>query len=150
MSGVIAGDGCAPPWGQRWNEWVQWANALPNLSEINLHCLEIDAGRAELTLSESLRTLNPGGAVNGGLVLDAADQCAGVVALTAMPPGSLPATATLNAPYLRPAFPPLRFHATVSQSGRRLVFVSVDVHDRDGRTCVRVTGTMAAQPGSEA
>jgi uncharacterized protein (TIGR00369 family) len=101
-----------------------------------------------LTLEESVLSLNPNGGVNGGLVCAAADQAMGVVALTALDPGSLPATATLHAEFLRPAFAPLTFRAAVSQRGRRLVFVSVDVEDSSGRLCVRFTGTMAAQSPS--
>jgi uncharacterized protein (TIGR00369 family) len=145
MSGTVTSGSHVPPWGEPWDAWVQWANSLPNLFEINLRCLELDLGRGEFTLTESFRSLNPNGAVNGGLVVDAIDQCAGCVALTSMVPGSLPATATLAASYLRPAFPPLSLHATVSQAGRRLVFVTIDVEDRDGRVCVKGTGTMAAQ-----
>jgi acyl-coenzyme A thioesterase PaaI-like protein len=69
----------------------------------------------------------------------------GLVALTGMPVGSLPATATLSGSYLRPAFLPLRFEAAVTQSGRRLVFVTVEVYDGEDRRCVSFTGTMASQ-----
>jgi uncharacterized protein (TIGR00369 family) len=145
MDQTVAQGSHVPPWGEPWSEWVTWANTLPNLVEINLRCLDIGEGRGEFALSEPLRSLNPNGAVNGGLVADAIDQSAGCVALTALPHGSLPATATLHASYLRPAFPPLTFHAHVAQSGRRLVFVTIDVEDRDGRVCVKGQGTMTAQ-----
>lgn len=136
-----------PPVGA-WAQWRRWADALPNLGELGLRCDEVGAGQAVLTLEESVLSLNPNGAVNGGLVCAAADQAMGVVALTALDPGSLPATATLHAEFLRPAFAPLTFRAAVSQRGRRLVFVSVDVEDSSGRLCVRFTGTMAAQSQS--
>jgi uncharacterized protein (TIGR00369 family) len=110
-----------------------------------MECTHLDGSTGEFVMRQSVWTLNPNGGVNGGLIVAAADQALGTVALSAMPPGSLPATATINASYLRPAFPPLLFRAEVSQSGRRIVFVTVDIEDRDGRICVRCNGAMAAQ-----
>jgi uncharacterized protein (TIGR00369 family) len=144
MTSAAVRDPTPPPPGE-WERWIGWADALPNLSEIGLRAERIGAGAATLKLEQSVLSLNPNGGVNGGLICAAADQAMGVVALTALPPGSLPATATLHAEFLRPAFPPLTLLAAVSQSGRRLVFVSVDVEDVTGRLCVRFTGTMASQ-----
>jgi uncharacterized protein (TIGR00369 family) len=134
-----------PPWGEPWTAWTAWANRLQNFTELSLVCSHVDAGSALFTLDESPRSLNPNGSVNGGLVAAAADQAMGLVALTGMPEGSLPATATINGAYLRPAFPPLRFEAAVTQSGRRLVFVTVEVFDRSDRRCVSFTGTLTSQ-----
>jgi len=138
-----------PPWGESWETWISWANALPNLREIKLRCERVDHGAASFALRASPWSLNPNGAVNGGLVIAAADQAMGVAALSAMVPGSLPATATITGAYLRPAFAPLSFEATVSGAGRRLVFVTVDVADGQGRTCVRCSGAMAVQSGAD-
>ena len=129
---------------------MAWANRLANLTELGMECIDLDGSRGEFVIRESVWTLNPNGAVNGGLVVAAADQALGCVALCAMSPGSLPATATITASYLRPAFAPLRLRAEVSQSGRRLVFVTVDIEDRDGRVCVRSSGTMVAQSEASA
>jgi uncharacterized protein (TIGR00369 family) len=134
-----------PPWGEPWRAWIEWANRLPNLVQIGLECTHLDGTSGEFVLRESVWQLNPNGGINGGLVVAAADQALGTTALSAMPPQSLPATATITASYLRPAFPPLLFRAEVSQSGRRLVFVTVDIEDCDGRICVRSSGTMVAQ-----
>lgn len=59
-----------------------------------------------MRLPESPWATNPNGAVHGGLILAAADQCMGIVAVTAMEPGRLPMTATLNAEFHRPARAP--------------------------------------------
>jgi uncharacterized protein (TIGR00369 family) len=136
--------------GGTWAPWVEWANGLPSFSEIGLKCVEVQTGSAVATLGGSRWTPNPNGAVNGGLVVAAADQCMGVVALTTLEPGALPATATLHAEFLRPAFAPLTFRASVAQRGKRLVFVNVDVEDNTGRLCVRCSGTMASQGPSAA
>jgi uncharacterized protein (TIGR00369 family) len=133
------------PWGEPWTAWTTWANRLPNLTELSLVCTHVEAGSASFTLDEPPGTLNPNGSANGGLVAAAADQAMGLVALTVMPEGSLPATATLNGAYLRPAFPPLRFEAAVTQGGRRLVFVTVEVFDASNRHCVTFTGTLTSQ-----
>jgi uncharacterized protein (TIGR00369 family) len=136
--------------GGTWAHWVEWANGLPNFSEIGLKCVDVQTGSVAATLAGSGWTPNPNGAVNGGLVVAAADQCMGVVALTTLEPGALPATATLNAEFLRPAFAPLTLRASVAQRGKRLVFVNVDVEDNRGRLCVRCSGTMASQSPSAA
>jgi uncharacterized protein (TIGR00369 family) len=134
-----------PPPAGEWTRWIEWANAVPSAAQIGLVCEQLGPGHATLKLEHSPWAPNPNGAVNGGLVCAAADQAMGVVALTALPRGALPATATLHAEFLRPALAPLTFEAVVTQRGRRLVFVSVDVKDAQGRTCVRVSGSMAAQ-----
>jgi uncharacterized protein (TIGR00369 family) len=135
----------APPWSQSWDAWLEWANQLPICVAIGLRCTALDDGGGEFGLQSSAWPLNPNGAVNGGLVIAAVDQAMGVVACGALPDRCLPATATINAAFLRPAFAPLHLRATVRQAGRRLVFVAVDVEDREGRLAVACTSTMAAQ-----
>src|SRR6478736_6448932 len=88
-----------------WAEWVDWANRLPNFTENGLECVEVGLGFVIATLDSSRFSRNPNGAVNGGLVLWAADQCMGLVSLTMLPPRDLAVTATVTAEFLRPAFP---------------------------------------------
>jgi uncharacterized protein (TIGR00369 family) len=76
-------------------------------------------------------------------VLAWADQCLGLASMTTASPGSMAATATLAAEFLRPAVPPLTYDVRVHRSGRTLMFISMDVFDADGRQCAKVTGTMA-------
>jgi len=129
-----------------WSRWVDWANGLPNFAETGLECVEVGPGFVTATFDGSRFSPNPNGAVNGGLVLAAVDQCMGVVALTALPAGELAVTATFTAEFLRPAFSPLTLRARVTQSGKSLVFVAVKVRSADGRLSVRCGGTMAVQP----
>ena len=129
-----------------WPQWIDWANGLPSFAETGLECVVVGPGVVVATLDSSHFSRNPNGAVNGGLVLSAADQCMGVVALTALRAGTLAVTATVTAEFLRPAFPPLTFRGRVTQSGKSLVFVAVDVQAADGRLSVRCGGTMAVQP----
>jgi len=129
-----------------WSRWVEWANGLPNFAETGLECAKVGPGSVIATFDGSRFSPNPNGAVNGGLVLAAVDQCMGVVALTALPAGELAVTATFTAEFLRPAFSPLTLQARVTQSGRSLVFVAVEVRSGDGKLSVRCGGAMAVQP----
>jgi uncharacterized protein (TIGR00369 family) len=124
---------------------VHWANDLPNFSEIGMQCVEVGRGIVVAKLDGSMFSPNPNGAVNGGLVLSAADQCMGVVALTALEAGELPVTATITGQFLRPAYPVLTLRGRVTQRGQNLVFVNVDVHTAGARLCVSCAGTMAVQ-----
>jgi len=128
-----------------WGEWISWANLLPQFTELGLECVELSLGSSVVRLPDGVWTPNPSGGVNGGVAVAAADQAMGIVAATSLAPDALPATATLNAEYLCPAIPPLLLKAHVTQSGSRLVFVSVEVERADGRLALRYSGTMAAQ-----
>jgi acyl-coenzyme A thioesterase PaaI-like protein len=54
-------------------------------------------------------------------------------------------TAGLTAEYHRPAYPPLTFKARAVSHGSTLIFVQVDVEDRDGTLCLRAQGTMVVR-----
>ncbi|OLL73443.1 hypothetical protein Ae168Ps1_1826c [Pseudonocardia sp. Ae168_Ps1] len=116
--------------------------------QLDIECLDIAEGRAQLRLTRSDWVLNANGAVHGGLVTAWADQCFGIVAVTALAEGLLPATATLTAEFLRAAHPPLLFDCAVDRVGRTLVFVSVEVTGAKGRTVARFRGTMAVDGSS--
>jgi uncharacterized protein (TIGR00369 family) len=90
--------------------------------------------------------LNPNGAVHGGLIAAAADQCMGIAACSVQADGPFVATASLTLDFHRPAVMPLRFEAVVTRSGRALAFVELTVRDRDGRVCTRCSGVWAVQP----
>src|SRR3981081_508329 len=79
--------------GGPWAHWVEWANGLPNFREIGLEGVDLQTRSVAAQPAGSGWTPNPNGAVTGGLVVAAADQCMGVVALTTLEPGALPATA---------------------------------------------------------
>jgi uncharacterized protein (TIGR00369 family) len=133
-----------PPHGGDEREWMAWAESHPISELIGLRCLTAEPGHVTVRVEESGWPLNPNGAVHGGMVLAWADQCLGLASMTTAAPGSMPATATLAAEFLRPAIPPLTYDVHVHRSGRTLVFISMDVHDAQGRRCAKVTGTMAA------
>ncbi|KSZ55987.1 hypothetical protein Z045_25760 [Rhodococcus pyridinivorans KG-16] len=132
-----------PPVGQEWSEWQKWTEDMPISKLLGIKCIEIDTGRAVAVLDSSPWPTNPNGAVHGGVVAACADHMFGVVTVSALPKGFLPATVTLSAEYMRPAFAPLTFEAVVDQIGRTTAFVTVTVRSSSGHVCTRVSGTMS-------
>lgn len=130
------------PHGGCWDSWVEWAEAMPVSKEIGMRCTKIESGRATLVIDESTWPLNPNGALHGGMVIACADHCFGIVAMTVVDNGHVPATATFTSDFLRPALPPLTFEASIDRVGRTLAFVTVDVFDRNGKVTTKVNGTM--------
>jgi len=133
-----------PPHGGDEQDWIAWAESHPISALIGMRCLAARPGQVTVRVEESGWPLNPNGAVHGGMVLAWADQCLGLASMTTATPGSMPATATLAAEFLRPAIPPLIYDVRVHRAGRTLIFITMDVSDIDGRQCAKVTGTMAA------
>jgi uncharacterized protein (TIGR00369 family) len=133
-----------PPHGGDEPDWIAWAESHPISELIGMRCLAAGPGRVTIRVQESGWPLNPNGAVHGGMVLAWADQCLGLASMTTATPGSMAATATLAAEFLRPAIPPLTYEVEVHRSGRTLIFISIDVFDVAGGLCAKVTGTMAA------
>jgi uncharacterized protein (TIGR00369 family) len=127
------------------DHWRSWADGLPMSRWCGLRCADIGHGHYECVMDESPLALNPNGSVNGGATAAVADHCMGVVAMTVLSPTAVAVTAALTAEYHRPAYPPLTFKASVTSRGSTLLFVQVEVGDREGRLCVRSQGTMATR-----
>jgi acyl-coenzyme A thioesterase PaaI-like protein len=81
--------------------------------------------------------VTPGGSLPSGLLAAAVDQCVSLAAVTVGAPGELPSTASFRIDYLRAALAPVSLRATVERKGRTVVFVSLEVADRDGQICAR-------------
>jgi uncharacterized protein (TIGR00369 family) len=124
-----------------WSAWPTWASNLPASQCLGLRVTSVGPGTATAFLDESPWPLNPNQSVHGGLVAAAADQAGGIAAVAALGERALPATATLHAEYLRPAFPGLRLDCRVVRGGRTLLFVEIDVLDRKGQLCTKFNGT---------
>jgi len=136
------------PWGGSAEELTAWAERLAVSQAMGLRCQSMAPGRAVVEMDASEWPLNPSGAVHGGLVLAWADHCFALAAMPALPPGSIPATASLSAQFLRPALPPLTFDTRVDRTGRTLAFLTVDVYEGGGRLAARVSGTMSVDGAS--
>jgi len=71
---------------------IAWANELPMVREPGMECYDIGPDSATFSLAGDRFAANPDGAVNGGIVVAAADQVMGVLGAMAAPQGQLPAT----------------------------------------------------------
>lgn len=137
-----------PPFGGSWQDWAAWGSELSVAKGLNLKCTHVEAGRATFVLDGDDWFINFNGAVNGGIVIACADYTFGLVATTLLDPQTVPATATFTSDFLRPAIPPITFHASVDRIGRTMAFISVRVTDRNGKTCNEVRGTMIVDGSS--
>ena len=133
-----------PPGDPSPDDWIHWANSLPIVRALGLKCHQVGERSATFGLSDVPLTPNPNGAVNGGLVVSAADQVMGVLAARVAPPGYLPVTAALHTQFHSPALVPLTLSGQVIGGGRRLSFVDVLVTDVHGNRCAMSHGTMTA------
>lgn len=128
--------------------WIRWVEEHPISQLMGMRCLSAQPGHLRIQADKSWWPLNPNGAFQGGMVVAYADQCLGLASMTSVLPGCTPATATLTAEYVRPCFPPLTYDVRVLRSGRSLIFLGIEVHDRNGRLCAKITGTMATNGNS--
>ncbi len=125
-------------------DWLAWAGALPFCVDLGLRCVELTGHSAVFVMERPVLTPNPNGAVNGGIVVAAADQVMGVMAMRVSAEGQLPATGSLHIQYHSPALAPITFRARPLGGGRRTKFVEVVVEDRAGNRCATSHGTMVA------
>jgi uncharacterized protein (TIGR00369 family) len=124
------------------DEWVAWANRLPQLTELNITCRRAGPDSAEFDIPAVPFGPNPNGSVNGGLLAAIADQAMGVVGAMRSVPGHFPVTGTLQVQYHRPAYAPLHMHASLMPSGRKILFVDVAILDSRNNLCASARGTM--------
>lgn len=125
-------------------DWQSWVHRLPFCADLGLRCEEFTREVALFRMARPVLTPNPNGAVNGGIVVAAADQVMGAMAMRVSDPGQLPATGSLHIQYHRPALAPLLFRATPLGGGRRMKFIEVVVEDASGNRCATSHGTMVA------
>ncbi|OYN76195.1 PaaI family thioesterase [Mycolicibacterium sphagni] len=132
------------PTGDTDKHWLSWANALPFCGDLGLQCEEFTRDVARFRMARPTLTPNPNGAVNGGIVVAAADQAMAAMAMRISDPGQLPATGSLHIQFHRPALAPLLFRASPLGGGRRMKFIEVVVEDATGNRCATSQGTMVA------
>ncbi|MCK9249731.1 MAG: PaaI family thioesterase [Solirubrobacteraceae bacterium] len=122
--------------------WRRWVEGMPPSREWGLECVSAAPGEVVVRFTGGGFPLNPNGSIHGGLVIAIADQVLGLCAATRAP-GRLPATATLNTSFLRPAIGALVYTARVIQAGRTLIFLEATATDEQDRICATFTGTWA-------
>lgn len=141
-------DAIAVPYGDDLKKWVEWAISLPVSRALDIECDFHAIGEAEVRLARSAWPVNANGAIHGGYVAALADHCFGIVGMSVLEEGVVPATSTLNVEYVRPAVPPLTCDARVDKAGHTLLFITVHVRNGLGRLAAKVTGTMVADGSS--
>jgi uncharacterized protein (TIGR00369 family) len=148
MSDISDYDDSREPWwlpaGDTDSDWLSWAHSLPFCRDLGLQCEEFTREVALFRMARPVLTPNPNGAVNGGIVVAAADQVMGAMAMRVSDPGQLPATGSLHIQYHLPALAPLLFRAIPLGGGRRMKFIEVVVEDANGNRCATSHGTMVA------
>lgn len=121
---------------------LTWFNDLPVVRWIGVECVDVEVGRVRAVLRVRPEHRNPGGAVNGGVLLAAADVVAGAAVTSTGPPGTGAATTDLTMHFLAAAVAaPLRLEAEVLRRGRGNGVPHVRISDADGRLCAVATGT---------
>lgn len=123
-----------------------WFNALATIRWVGVECVELEPGRVRALLTVRDEQRNPGGAVNGGVLLAAADVTAGVAVTSTTPPGAAVATTDLTMHFLAPAVTsPVELQVEVLRRGARCVVPHVRITDASGRLCAVATGTWAVR-----
>jgi uncharacterized protein (TIGR00369 family) len=118
-----------------------WFNGLDVMRGLGVECRTLEPGRAVALLHVSDHQRNPGGAVNGGYLLAAADVTAGV-AVTASTHALTSVTSDLSMHFLASAVDgPLVIDAELIRQGRRSCVPTVRITDAVGVLCAVATGT---------
>ncbi|MDT9591648.1 PaaI family thioesterase [Nocardioides zeae] len=119
-----------------------WFNDLAAIRWIGVECVDVEVGRVRALLHVREEHRNPGGAVNGGVLLAAADVTAGVAVSSTGEPGTAAATTDLTMHFLAAAVAaPLEVHAEILRRGRRSGVPHVRILDAEGTLCAVATGT---------
>jgi len=130
-------------------EWLAWIDNLAFPRWCGVRSVRSEVGLYECVLEQSPIELNLNRAVNGAITVAVADHCMGAVAARELFPERLAVTAALNAQYHRPALLPLTFRAALTSAGQTLMFIQVEVFDRQDKLCLRSTGTMAVRSATD-
>ncbi|WP_327241825.1 PaaI family thioesterase [Streptomyces sp. NBC_01320] len=131
-------------------EWRTWADTLPLAAGFDVRCICLAPGSGEFVVESSPISVNPNGAVHGGVVAAVIDHALGVVCVRMVHAGDGVATASLNIDYYRPCVLPMRLSVSVQRSGRTVVFARVQVTGADGELYAEASGVMSVRPSREA
>lgn len=102
--------------------------------------LEAEVGRVRVEFAVKGEFLNPGGAVQGGILTAYADSAMALAAHTLFEAGQLLSTSTLTVSFLAPVSTgPVLGEGSVVKKGRSVVFLEAVLRDREGRQCVHAT-----------
>ncbi|MEU6008321.1 PaaI family thioesterase [Streptomyces sp. NPDC047453] len=128
-------------------DWTDWANLMPSVAALGLECTAMDEERAEFVLDSRFFPLNANGAVNGGLLVSAADQVMGVMAVRGARSHAYAFTISMAAQFHRSAMPPILVRAEFVPGGKRVAFVNVEMEGADGVRCASAQGALRMSAG---
>ncbi len=119
---------------------------------LRMEVVDLEAGRAVVSMDAGLDMANPFGTVHGGILCDLADMAMGTAFMTTLEEGQGLATVELKINYLRPVGAgTLRAEAKVVHRGRSTGFIECEVWNAEGKlaakaasTCMIVTDDRAA------
>jgi uncharacterized protein (TIGR00369 family) len=124
-------------------------NDLWALRAIRATIERLEPGQADVSLDPPTESLNPNGAVNGGVIAAAMDMTGGFAVASSGPDTEYSSTVDLAIHFMAPARAlPLTLRSRVLRRGRRMCFVGVEVTDAEGKSCATATGSWALMPGS--
>lgn len=121
----------------------------PMASLIGFRCVLAEPGEIGMQLEYDHSLENSMGMLHGATAAAMLDTAMGAAAHTMLPVGSGIVTSDLTMNYLRPVTPgnaPITAVGTVVQVGRKSVFVTGEVRDRQGRVVVHAVGNFAVLP----
>lgn len=119
---------------------------LPSAAENGIYARAIEAGRAELVLPYSERSLRPGGTIAGPFMMLLADVCMYAVVLSLLGEIKLAVTTSLNINFLRkPSQSELVGHGSIIKLGKRLAVIEVSIYSED-EIVAHATGTYSIPP----
>ncbi|MGW1403449.1 PaaI family thioesterase [Streptomyces sp. NPDC002405] len=68
-------------------EWRTWADTLPLAAGFDVRCVDLAPGSGEFVVESSPISVNPNGAVHGGVVAAVIDHALGAVCIRMVPAG---------------------------------------------------------------
>lgn len=118
---------------------------------IGFELVEVEEGKALVTLAAAERHHNPMGTVHGGILCDIADAAMGIAYATTLNDDETYTTIELKINYLRPVWETtLTATGRVVKAGRTIGFSECDVTDAKGRLVARAASTLMVLRGEQA
>jgi uncharacterized protein (TIGR00369 family) len=114
----------------------------PVCALLRMDVVELDEGRAVVSMDASPEMSNPFGTVHGGILCDLADMAMGTAFLSTLAEGQGLATVELKINYLRPVGAgKLRAEAKVTHRGRSTGFIECEVRNAEGKLAAKAAST---------
>jgi len=124
--------------------------AFPYAALLGMELVEVEPGRAVVTLEVNHQLQNPVGTVHGGVYCSLADTAMGIAYSAGLNPGKSFVTVDLQISFLRPARGGrLIAEGRVLKAGRRIGFLECDIRDDTGSLLARASSTYLTLPAQD-